>query len=94
MREHPHLELEREIQRLAEELELEQEGRLHNLRERQRVTEELEAERLAHSKDQRAAQHLEREVRELQELLEEHQGFRKVPKKKGLWTNLFRGSGR
>ena len=43
MREHPHLELEREIQRLTEELELEREGRLHNLRVRQRLVEELDA---------------------------------------------------
>ena len=39
MREHPHLELEREIQRLSEELE--REGRLRNHRERQRLSEEL-----------------------------------------------------
>ena len=45
MREHPHLELEREIQRLTEEMELEREGRLHNHRERQRLSEELERER-------------------------------------------------
>ena len=47
MREHPHLELERELQRLREELELEREGRTHNHRERQRLGEELERERLA-----------------------------------------------
>ena len=46
MREHPHLELERELQRLTEELELEREGRTHNHRERQRLGEELERERL------------------------------------------------
>jgi predicted nuclease with TOPRIM domain len=91
MREHPHLELEREIQRLTEELELEREGRLHNLRERQRLVEELEAERLAHSEDERAAQHFEREVRELEYLFEESQGSRKVRKKKGSWTALFGG---
>jgi hypothetical protein len=33
-REHPHLKLERELQRVTEELELEREGRLHNHRER------------------------------------------------------------
>ena len=90
-REHPHLELERELQRLTEELELEREGRLHNLRERQRLVEELEAERLAHSEDERAAQHFEREVRELEYLFEESQGSRKVRKKKGSWTALFGG---
>jgi hypothetical protein len=82
MREHPHLELERETQRLTEELELEREGRLHNLRERQRLVEELEAERLAHSEDERAAQHFEREVRELEYLFEESQGSRKVRKRR------------
>jgi hypothetical protein len=50
-REHPHLELERELQRLTEELE--REGRLHNHRERQRLAEELEAERLVRSEDRR-----------------------------------------
>ena len=50
-REHPHLELEREIQRLTEELELEREGRLHNHRERQSLAEELEEEHLARSGD-------------------------------------------
>lgn len=49
MREHPHLELERELQRLTEELELEREGRTHNHRERQRLGEELERKRLARS---------------------------------------------
>ena len=93
MREHPHLELEREVQRLTEELALEQEGRLHNLSERQRLVEELESERLAHSEDQRTVQHLELEIRELKWSLEECQGSRKGLKKKGLWTNLFRGSG-
>jgi hypothetical protein len=93
MREHPHLELEREVQRLTEELELEREGRLHNLRERERLVEELEAERLAHSEDERAAQRLEQQARELEWLLEECQGSRKSLKKNGKWTNLFRGSG-
>jgi hypothetical protein len=46
MREHPHLELERELQRLTEELGLEREGLTHNRRERQRLGEELERERL------------------------------------------------
>ncbi len=59
MREHPHLELERELQRLTEELELEREGRTHNHRERQRLGEELERERLARSGDQRNVQRLE-----------------------------------
>ena len=36
VREHPHLELERELQRLTEDPELEREGRTHNHRERQR----------------------------------------------------------
>jgi hypothetical protein len=93
MREHPHLELERENQRLTEELELEREGRLHNLRERQRLVEELEAERLARSEDQRNVQRLERDLEELEWLLEERQGSRKGHKE-GLWKNLFGGSGR
>ena len=84
MREHPHLELERELQRLTEELELEREGRTHNYRERQRSSEELERERLARSEDQRNVQRLERELRELQETLN-------APKK-GLWTNLLRSN--
>jgi len=94
MREHPHLELEREVQRLTEELELEREGRLHNLRERQRLGEELESERLAHSEDQRTIQHLEREVRDMEWSLEERQGSRNGHNKKGSWINLFRGNGR
>jgi hypothetical protein len=49
MRMHPHLELERELQRLTEEQGLEREGRTHNHRERQRLGEELERERLARS---------------------------------------------
>src|SRR3712207_4093347 len=81
MREHPHLELEREIQRLTEELELEREGRLHNHRERQRLSEELERERLARSQDQRNIERLERELRELEWLLEERQGPRKASRK-------------
>jgi hypothetical protein len=92
MREHSHLELERETQRLTEELELEREGRLHNLRERQRLVEELEAERLAHSEDDRNVQRLERDLEELEHLFEESQGSRKVRKKKGSWTALFGGS--
>jgi hypothetical protein len=79
MREHPHLELERELQRLTEELQLEREGREHNHRERQRLSEELELERLAHSEEQRNVQRLEHDLRELQQ----------TPKK-GLWTNLLR----
>ncbi len=70
MREHPHLELERELQRLTEELELEREGRTHNHRERQRLGEELERERLPRSGDQRSVQRLERDLQELQQLLE------------------------
>jgi hypothetical protein len=56
VREHPHLELERELQRLTEDLELEREGRTHNHRERQRLGEELERERRARSGDQRNVQ--------------------------------------
>jgi hypothetical protein len=84
MREHPHLELERELQRLTEELELEREGRAHNHRERQRLGEELERERLARSGDQRNVQRLERDLLELQQALN-------APKK-GLWTNLLRNN--
>jgi hypothetical protein len=89
MREHPHLELERELQRLTEELELEREGRTHNHRERQRLGEDLERERLARLGDQRNVQRLERDLQELQQLLEERQQALKAPKK-GLWTNLLR----
>src|SRR5918998_3720082 len=89
MREHPHLELEREIQRLTEELELEREGRLHNHRERQRLSEELERERLARSQDQRDIERFEGGLRELEWLLEERQAFHKTSKK-GLWATLFR----
>ena len=93
MREHPHLELEREIQRLTEELELEREGRLHNHRERQRLSEELERERLVRSQDRQNIERLERELRELEWLLEERQAPRNVPKK-GFWGTLFRGNKR
>jgi hypothetical protein len=89
MREHPHLELERGVQRLTEELELEREGRLHNHRERQRLGEELEGERLARSQDRRNSERLERELRELEWLLEERQDARKTPRK-GLWATLTR----
>ena len=89
MREHPHLELEREIQRLTEELELEREGRLHNHRERLRLSEELERERLARSQDQRDIERPERALRELEWLLEERQAPRKTSKK-GLWATRFR----
>ena len=88
MREHPHLELERELQRLSEELQLEREGRTHNHRERQRLSEELERERLARSEDQRNVERLERNLLELQQSLEE----RRQASKKGLWTNLLRSS--
>ena len=84
MREHPHLEFERELQRLTEELELEREGRTHNHRERQHLSEGLERERLARSEDQRTIQRLERDHRELQQALE--------TSKKGLWTNLLRSN--
>ena len=83
MREHPHLELERELQRLTEELELEHEGRTHNHRERQRLSEELEHERLARSEDQRNIQRLERGIQDLQQA-----------SKKGLWTNFLRSNNR
>jgi hypothetical protein len=89
MREHPHLELEREIQRLMEELELEREGRLHNHHERQRLIEELERERLARSQDRREIERLERGLRELEWLLEERQAPRKASRK-GLWATLSR----
>jgi hypothetical protein len=84
MREHPHLELERELQRLTEELESEREGRTHNHRERKRLTEELERERLARSGDQRNLKRLERDLWELQQELE-------APKK-SLWTNLLKSN--
>jgi hypothetical protein len=91
MREHPHLELERELQRLTEELELEREGRTHNHRERQRLGEELERERLARLGGQRNVQRLQRALQGiLQQLLEERQAL-KAPKK-GLWTNLLRNN--
>ena len=62
MREHPHLELKRELRRLTEEQGLEREGRIHNHRERQRLGEELERERLVRSGDQRNVQRLERDL--------------------------------
>jgi hypothetical protein len=100
-REHPHLELERELRRLTEELELEREGRLHNHRERQRLVEELEEERMAHSEDQREARReidrLERQVQELADSLEvweEQLGAASKASKKGLWATLFRGDSR
>jgi hypothetical protein len=91
MREHPHLELERELQRLSEELELERQGRTHNHRERQRLGEEPERERLARAGDQRNVQRLERDLRDLQESLTQQQQALKAPKK-GLWTNLLRSN--
>jgi hypothetical protein len=93
MREHPHLELEREIQRLTEELELEREGRLHNHRERQRLAEELEHERLARLGDQRDVGRLEQEIERLvQDLGGQWKGQRKASRaKKSLWGNLFGG---
>ena len=91
MREHPHLELERELQRLTEALQLEREGRTHNHREHQRLGEELERERLARSGDQWDVERLERDLQELQQLLEERHQALKAPKK-GLWTNLLRNN--
>jgi hypothetical protein len=91
MREHPHLELERELQRLREELELEREGRTHNHRERQRLDEELEHERLARSRDQQNVRRLERDLLELQQLVEERRQTLKASKK-GLWPNLLRSN--
>jgi hypothetical protein len=91
MREHPHLELEREVQRLTEELELERKGRTHNHRERQRLGEELERERLARSGDQRNVQRLERDLQELQQLLDERQQALKAPMK-SLWANLLKSN--
>ena len=84
-------ELERELQRLREELELEREGRTHNHRERQRLDEELEHERLARSRDQQNVQRLERDLLELQQLVEERRQTLKASKK-GLWTNLLRSN--
>ena len=91
MGEHPHLELERKLQRLTEELELERKGRTHNQRERQRLGEELERERLARSGDQRNVQCLERDLQELQQLLDERQQALKAPKK-SLWANLLKSN--
>jgi chromosome segregation ATPase len=91
MREHPHLELERELQRLTEELGFEREGLTHNHRERRRLGEELERERLARLGDQRNVHRLERDLQELQQLLEVLQQALKAPKK-GLWTNLLRSN--
>ena len=97
-REHPHLELERELQRVTEELELEREGRVHNHRERQRLAKELEHVGLARSEDQRAArreaERLEQEVRRLTEELEllwgdQHEASK--ASKNGLWGKLFGG---
>src|ERR671916_654308 len=94
MREYPHLELERELQRVTEELELEREGRTHNHRERQRLSEELERERLARSGDQRNAERLERELQELRWLLEERQQTPDAPKTSGFWGSLRGGKKR
>ncbi len=89
------LELERELQRVTEELQLEREGRLHNYRERQRLAEELQEERLARSGDQREAQReverLQLEVRHLAEELEGVWEERLSTSKgsKSLWGRLF-----
>jgi chromosome segregation ATPase len=94
-REHPHLELERELNRVTEELELEREGRLHNHRERQRLEAELEEERLGRSEDQRKAQReigrLQREVQDLVEELDRLWEERREASKssKGFWGSLF-----
>jgi hypothetical protein len=91
-REHPHLELERELNRVTEELELEREGRLHNHRERQRLEVKLEEERLVRSEDQRKAQReMGRLQREVQDLVEELDRLweEKREASKGLWGNLF-----
>ena len=89
MREHPHLELEREVQRLTEELELERKGRTHNHRERQRLGEELERERLARSGDQRNFQRLERDLQDLQRLLDEQRSrCRPARTKSGTTSNM------
>ena len=82
------LELLREERRVLTE-ELEREGRLHNHRERQRLSEELERERSARSQDQRDIERLERELRELDWLLEEIQEPRKASRK-GFWGTLSR----
>jgi uncharacterized coiled-coil DUF342 family protein len=78
IREHPHLESERE-------------GCTNNHRERQRLGEELERERLARPGDQRNVQRLERDLQELQQLLEERQQALRASKK-GLWTNLLKSN--
>jgi hypothetical protein len=93
-REHPHLELERELKRITEELE--QEGRLRNHRERQCLAEELEAERFARSEDRREVERLQREAQALVEELEELWEERRPTSKgsKGLWGNLFGANNR
>jgi hypothetical protein len=94
-REHPHLELERELKRVMEELELEREGRLHNHRERQRLEVELEEERLGRLEDHRKAQReIGRLQQEVQDLVEElnrlWDGKREASRSsKGLWGSLF-----
>ena len=89
-REHPHLELERELQRVTEELQLEREGRLHNHRERQRLAKELEEERLARSQGKQEVGRLQREVQDLNEELGRMWEQQEVSKNsKGLWSNLF-----
>ncbi|MBA3388234.1 MAG: hypothetical protein H0U02_02585 [Rubrobacter sp.] len=89
-REHPHLELERENQRITEELELEREGRLHNHRERQRLAEDLEEERLARSGDQRELERLRLEIRQQVEELERLWEIYGTSKgSKSLWGRLF-----
>ena len=90
-REHPHLELERELLRVTEELQLEQEGRQHNYRERQRLADELQKEHLARSEDQREVERLQLEVRQLAEELERLWNERHGTSKgsQSLWGRLF-----
>ncbi len=93
------MELERELQRVTEELELEREGRLHNHHERQRLVRKLEEERLARSEDlreaRREAERLEREVQKLREVAEsweqlwEERGAASKARKNGLWATFF-----
>ncbi len=95
-REHPHLELERELQRVTEELQLEQEGRQHNYRERQRLAEELQKEHLARSEDQREVVRLQLEIRQLAEELERVWNERHGASKgsQSLWGRLFGANNR
>ena len=53
------------------------------------MSEELENERLARPQDRQNIERLERELRELEWLLEEQQDARKTSRK-GLWATLSR----